>query len=59
MNINKRLIIKIIIAPLLVLFAFTTFPNLAFILIDLLTEIVQKRIELDLMITDFFRSFKA
>ena len=59
MNINKAIIIKSIMLVVLFIAVFTSFPNFAFIVIDWLTSIVQTRVELDIMLNDFWRGLKS
>ena len=59
MNINKAIIIKSILLVVLFIAVFTSFPNLAFVIIDGLMWLVELRIKADTWLIDLWRGLKS
>ena len=59
MNINKAIMLKSIMLVVLFIAVFTSFPNLAFVIIDGLMELVELRIKVDTWLIDLWRGLKS
>jgi hypothetical protein len=59
MKAKMTIIIKYLLITVMMFFVFTSFPNFAYIIIDWLTVIVNARVEVDLILNDFWRGLKS